>query len=314
MGLKSGATGMQQQEQSPSTAVLSDARREYALMLAQQVQRHVMETLDRMYASNPDLPRAQRLMNFQKQLRAVQHWNQGVVEEHTNKICHEFKFFTALLSATFVSSCKVLLHLHNGNMGSFDNGVQVLIPSNPRFVHEMFINIAQQLYENPQSFKNGTSDSKMHVIVVGIERAVRKLMPVEEVLRIYLGDAITAEGDLTPALRPPPRQMQTQAFSQPEFDYTPPQPAQREEPEPEREQEIVDIDVGTPPPPPPVETTHEIPEGHYEKPDSELEAGEIEALRNEEPPEASKLAREAVERVDEAEGLAEELPLKFFDD
>jgi hypothetical protein len=175
----------QDMEVTNKTSVLVDAKNEYTHQLVEVVCVPILAVFDRMYraAASQKTP----LRTFQRMLQEIPDWNNHAIRDHTDTISRRCPWFSELLTAVFVSHVKVLTSVRLS--GSKPN-IKVKVPSNESFVHLLMVEMAREFYTNPYMFKEGGKDAKMAVLNAAVEKSVRKMLPVRDILRAYLGGTV----------------------------------------------------------------------------------------------------------------------------
>ena len=134
---------------------------------------------------------------FQRKLREVPGWNQAAVERLANQMLVKNPEFTFLLRSLFVAWVRVLIFRRRAGAPA---NVRILAPNNAKFVHAVMVNVAAWIFEHVTAYKQSTSEDKAGILGTAIKAAVRQLLPLKDVLQLYLGENIHTE-DLTPALQ-----------------------------------------------------------------------------------------------------------------
>lgn len=175
-------------EISHRTAVLVDAKNEYTSQLMECVQAPVLSVFNGLFSAAKS--QKKHLIAFQRKLKEIPDWNGTIVKEHTESVLNKCGFFSELLTAVFVSHVKVLTSVR---LGSTKPNIRVKVPSNENFVHLLYVECAREFYQNPYMFEDNDKQAKRDVVDACVERAVRKLLPVRDILRAYLGNTVDDE-------------------------------------------------------------------------------------------------------------------------
>ena len=159
----------------------------------------VFNDMWRKIREDPKLPRGKRLITFQRVLREVPVWNQNVIGKYVDCVLAKVPYLADLISAVFLSYVKVLasVRVHQSKPN-----IRVKVPSNEAFVHRCLIEAAREFYEGiaegRQVFESDNKRAKFGVADMAVEQAIRKLLPVSELLKAYIGEEIDDEGMMSP--------------------------------------------------------------------------------------------------------------------
>lgn len=134
---------------------------------------------------------------YQQLVRNIPKWNNDLVNGEAQRILISSKceWLQDLLKAVIKSNI-VLLSNSSGQVGRFKIDKKLLeIPFN-KFIHRCYIECAREIYNNPYLFyhKEKPLDIKRNqretktLIKSCIEEAIRKMLPVEYMLKNYLSD------------------------------------------------------------------------------------------------------------------------------
>ena len=209
--------------------VLVEAKREYLGQLSHLMCPVMIETFDKIFEEAYTMSKGRKvLIMFQKLLKEVPNWNEGMSKQHTDNIANRCAWFNDLLAAVFVSCVKILSSVR---LGKDNKKISLKLPTNETFIQTCYNNIAKDIYKDPYIFTESqnehTRDEQLFQrFSAVIEASVRELIPVQQILQTYMSNEnedIDVGGEATDA-------------EDPEFvdDYTHPEP----EPEPEAEPEM----------------------------------------------------------------------------
>ena len=164
-----------------------EAKCEYTRQLINILQNSVYESFVECYKTSKN-----NLIQFQKELQKIPQWNTHTIKTNTSSILGQYEhWFSELLGAIIVSHVKILSSVRKGN-----RKIRITIPTNEDFIHTLFIDFAQFLYENPRLFKiDEKGYSKMDVMVhfeKVVDNVIMKFLPFKDILetsfRFYDGD------------------------------------------------------------------------------------------------------------------------------
>ena len=149
------------------------------------------------------------LMRFQENLALIPKWNQQIIDEEFERIkCDSgCDWLDELITAVFLSHTKILTVIRNNKK---QKKINLKIPKIDHFIHKCYIESAREFWKNPYLFsstynacdiKRNERDAK-NIIRNCIEETIRKLLPVKNILREYLGNSYEEsegeEGSLLP--------------------------------------------------------------------------------------------------------------------
>lgn len=187
-----------------SINVLVDAKTEYTKQLTNILTPLLLEGFNSLYeeavqfketTKNPDYDNYSELQIFQDYLRKIPKWNQDIIDTETNRIISKSKceWLEDLLAAVFISNAKILSVVRLKNP---DHKMNLKIPKLRNFIHKCYVECSREIYKNVYLFDNEeitTIDKQKNVrditniIKEGIIESVRKSLPVQEIIKTYLG-------------------------------------------------------------------------------------------------------------------------------
>tara|TARA_X000000950_G_C13909914_1_gene658568 strand:- start:1748 stop:2905 length:1158 start_codon:yes stop_codon:yes gene_type:complete len=169
------------------TNVYSQAKIEYTNQLIDVLKDRLY---DRIYEIYTDSKRNTKL--FRKELENIIKWNQEIIEIERSKIMERSKceYIDDLITAVFISHTRILTSI--GKKTS--KKVNLVIPKTINFIHKCYINIAREIWKNPNLFDNRTTSSEYqkniriieNLIKSSIEYTIRSSLPVRDILRNHL--------------------------------------------------------------------------------------------------------------------------------
>lgn len=134
-----------------------------------------------------------KVETFQDKMKEIPLWNQFLIEEHFSKLMKrpEADPLSDILKAVFISNVKILsaIRLQNARQQ-----IEINVPNPKKFMHKCFIEVARNIYKNPFLFddevetvvKYKNQRELLELIGISIEDAIRKMLPVAEILKEYL--------------------------------------------------------------------------------------------------------------------------------
>ena len=182
--------------------VLVDAKKEYTTQLVNILTPRMLEGFQSVYDQAKKVGEktnnTQILKLFQTYLSDIPKWDSNTLNSEYNRIKNQSncEWINDLIKAVFVSHTKVLISIRKN---AYSKGsVNLSIPKGEFFIHRCYINIARQMWKKPYLFYHVVTkyESQQHhteiekIISSTIEETVRKLLPVQNILKEYLGNDI----------------------------------------------------------------------------------------------------------------------------
>jgi len=171
--------------------VLVEAKREYLGQLSHLMCPVMIETFDKIFEEAYTMSKGRKvLIMFQKLLKEVPNWNEGMSKQHTDNIANRCAWFNDLLAAVFVSCVKILSSVR---LGKDNKKISLKLPTNETFIQTCYNNIAKDIYKDPYIFTESQNeharDEKLFQrFSVVIETSVRELIPVQQILQTYMNN------------------------------------------------------------------------------------------------------------------------------
>lgn len=212
--------------------VLVEAKREYLGQLSHLMCPVMIETFDKIFEEAYTMSKGRKvLIMFQKLLKEVPNWNEGMSKQHTDNIANRCAWFNDLLAAVFVSCVKILSSVR---LGKDNKKISLKLPTNETFIQTCYNNIAKDIYKDPYIFTESQNeharDEKLFQrFSVVIEASVRELIPVQQILQTYMNNEsedIDVGGE-------------AEDTEDPDFVDEYPEPEAESEPQPEAETEAM---------------------------------------------------------------------------
>ena len=229
--------------------VLVEAKREYLGQLSHLMCPVMIETFDKIFEEAYTMSKGRKvLIMFQKLLKEVPNWNEGMSKQHTDNIANRCAWFNDLLAAVFVSCVKILSSVR---LGKDNKKISLKLPTNETFIQTCYNNIAKDIYKDPYIFTDSQNeharDEKLFQrISVVIEASVRELIPVQQILQTYMNNEsedIDVGGEAEDAEDPE----FVDEYQEPEPEMGPPEPMAEGEAEPMAEGEAEPMAEAGPP-------------------------------------------------------------------
>lgn len=137
------------------------------------------------------------IKTYQKILKETPLWNQNIVRRETERVLGEYRLmFPNLIALIYVAKVKIMASVRVTKGTSY---VALSIPSPESFVHQVYIECAHILYENPTLCHLSSSDVRKHferndvlqdVVRRGTEEALSIMLPVKDILSEYLNNSM----------------------------------------------------------------------------------------------------------------------------
>ena len=176
---------------SDTLNIMVEAKREYLGQLCQLMCPSMIETFDKMFEEAYNMSKGRKvLIMFQKLLKEVPNWNEGMSRQHTDNIANRCAWFNDLLAAVFVSCVKILSSVR---LGKDNKKISLKLPTNDVFIQTCYNNVAKDLYKNPYIFSESQNenlrDEQLYErFSTMIEASVRELIPVQQILQTYMNN------------------------------------------------------------------------------------------------------------------------------
>ena len=182
-----------------SDSVIVEAKQEYTRQLCNVVKPVVYESIFNTYTevvtNTENIDNV--LIEFQEALKQIPKWNSDVITEHVNAVLESCSFFNDLLSVVFLSNVRILSAVRMNHSGK--KKIKIVVPTNDKFVHEVFKNVAKNIYNDPYLFSikryNGNVTNNIRevfeVIDVTVRDTIRGLLPFQNIIESY----VTQEDD-----------------------------------------------------------------------------------------------------------------------
>lgn len=131
------------------------------------------------------------IINTQRSLQDIPLWNQSHINHEVNKITSKCSWLDDLIAAIFISNVKILTSV---KIGSDKKKIQITMPKTDAFIHNVYINTANDLYNNPLVFTQQNAKPEIIALVQrNIESTIRTMLPFQNILQSYLGQTLHAD-------------------------------------------------------------------------------------------------------------------------
>lgn len=184
---------------------LVEAKREFLYKLCTVMIPHMNMAFYKLYVDAETMCKGyQPLIQFQKLLKEIPHWNNSLVKDRTNEITKEFPMFNKLINITQVSFIKIMLSVR---LTGEKRKISIPKLSSEDFVHECYKEAAEELYRDPKIFMKNVSEYDREADLtarfsVCIKNAMDAKVPIYEILSNLMNDDLESynfhEGDPEP--------------------------------------------------------------------------------------------------------------------
>ena len=172
-----------------------DAKYEYTNQLKKILEQPLYILFLQIYNDNKTSEKQKHnvLIQFQRCLKNIPHWNQLKISETTLKITEKCDWFSDLLTAIFICNVKILTSI---KMSTEKRKINIEMPKKETFIHTLCCECAQRFYENTDVFsskiyKNPGRENKdevLEIINYSIDETIRKLIPLQNILNNYINN------------------------------------------------------------------------------------------------------------------------------
>ena len=182
-----------------SKALLADAKQEYTNQLVSILTMPIYEGIKSIYEgaldiSNTNVNGRNFLKTFQILLSQTPTWEQEKLDTEYLRIKTNTKcdYLEDLITAVFVAHTKILSSIKSNSQ---QKSIDLNIPTGSHFIHKVYIESARNFWKqpylfnhkyNPLDLQRNLNDAEK-IIKESILETVRKLLPVKDVLKEYLG-------------------------------------------------------------------------------------------------------------------------------
>ena len=185
--------------------VLVDAKTEYTKQLINMISPRIYEGIESVYKESIKISKYNNyLKTFQELLSDIPTWNNSIIEGEYERIMKisSCDWIEELITAVFVSHTKVLTAIKV--KGKKDKTIELKIPNGKNFIHKCYIDIARKFWKRPDLFFHKYSNLELQrnmfeserIIEITIEETIRKLLPVKNILKEYLGNDYCDDSDI----------------------------------------------------------------------------------------------------------------------
>ena len=197
------------EKQNWALHVLVDAKTEYTKQLQDLLCPRIYEGISSLFEDSKELccrsNRAdQILITFQKFLSNIPKWKPELLQKEYNRIVKhsDCEWLEDLITAVFVSYTKVLTAIKISHVNP-KKPLDLKVPKGTNFLHKCYVQVAREFWKNPYLFDPDVDQvsyqrnlRECHSLIHdAIEETIRKQLPVQNILKEYLGDSYVEEED-----------------------------------------------------------------------------------------------------------------------
>jgi hypothetical protein len=161
---------------TPSSAVLVSARIEFIEQLNDAIAPYVIQIIEGLWVDSK-----RRVRAFQELLQGIPRWNSVAFEGHTRAIESRSPDVGDLIASVLIATVKMMASI---KIGDGEDQIRVKIPTNDAFISKVFVKTARIFYESPDLIRD-SAFQKRTVVQLAIERAIRDMLPVADLLASY---------------------------------------------------------------------------------------------------------------------------------
>jgi len=181
-----------------SKAVLTDAKQQYTSGLIDMLTEPIYIGLTAIYKTARSTSKSNNLntlKTFQILLSKTPKWDNDKVDKEITRIktVTDCDYLEDLVTAVFVTHAKILISIKSRNK---TDTIDLNVPKIAYFIHMIYIQCARNFWRQPWLFHTGYKSLDLqrnlikaeNLIKESILEAIRKLLPIKEVLKQYLGN------------------------------------------------------------------------------------------------------------------------------
>ena len=179
---------------------LVETKKEYTIQLANLIFFKIYEGFNSLYKKSIEKTTEDEVLkNFQKSLKKVPKWDQSLIDNETNRVCMEnYEIIENLLKAIIKSNMMMLTYDPRSKSNNIDITKYDSVKVN-KLIHQVYIECAREIFNNPFLFYHKYNPLELKrnqrdifkIIKNSVEEAIRKLLPMKDILEIYLGNNYT---------------------------------------------------------------------------------------------------------------------------
>jgi Family of unknown function (DUF5764) len=171
------------------------ARNEYTEQLQDILCEGIYQEIKNIWSSCNTLTELNVLKSFQLKLCQIPQWNQEIINSKCERTVKSGEYLDKIIEAVFLSNVKILSVV---KLNDKRKTINVNVPDTKHFIHRCYIESARAFYQDPylvDDRENGSNTlseiqrniKRSHrVIKESIEKTIRSMIPMEEILNKYL--------------------------------------------------------------------------------------------------------------------------------
>ena len=183
---------------------LVDIKNEYTNHLCKLLSPLIFEGVQSIYDKAKDCIEEQSLKLFQEYLRGILDWNANTITTETQRIKAGTKSYLEDLLKATIKANMIILAFNPFGKKTHDKKIDLSIYKNinmENFIHHIYIECARELWNNPYllyhkyspiDIKRNQRDTLV-IIKECIKEGIRKLLPIEDIVKMYLEENATEE-------------------------------------------------------------------------------------------------------------------------
>lgn len=167
--------------------IYSQAKVEYTKQLIDVLKDRLYDGINELFIESK-----RSIKEFRINLENVIKWNQEMIELERSKIVERSKceYIDDLITAVFISHTRILTSIGK----NYNKKVNLVVPKTINFIHKCYINIAREIWKNPNLYDNRITSSEYqkniriieNIIRESIEYTIRTCLPVKDILKNHM--------------------------------------------------------------------------------------------------------------------------------
>ena len=192
--------------------LLVAARTEYTEKLQDVLSEGIYKGIKNIWNECKKESKTNLLMKFQNKLCQIPKWNQDVIDKCCDETLISDGYLDKIIEAVFLSNVKILSVV---KLNASKKTINVSVPNTKHFIHRCYIESARRFYTDPYLIDDRESNSNtlneiqrnikrsLTVIRDSIEKTIRSMIPMEDILTKYLESEEQEEPELYNPPSPP---------------------------------------------------------------------------------------------------------------
>lgn len=167
-----------------------EAKLEYTRNLKSILQEPIILKFTEIYNKAKNSENKKVLIEYQRLLKEVLGWAPAYIELECQKICKTCSWLNDLLAAVIVTNVKILTSV---KLGKTKKKIQIKMPSLDKFIHKVYIECAEAIYNNPYVISKNMKKDLIEIVNSAVDNNIRKSLPIQNILQMYIGEALNEE-------------------------------------------------------------------------------------------------------------------------